>query len=63
MVCRFRDVSECRIIVADIGRVWVHGSSDDMRVARELIQTLNQEGHKNTFESAVTALENERGEH
>ena len=63
MVSRIRDATDCRIIVADNGRVWVHGDADNMKVARELIQTLNQEGHKNTFESAVEALENERGEH
>ena len=63
MVSRIRDITDCRIIVGDNGRVWVHGSGDDMRVTRELIQTLNEDGHKNTFESAVEALENERGEH
>ena len=35
MVSRIRDVTDCRIIVGDNGRVWVHGSSDDMRVACE----------------------------
>ena len=63
MVSRIRDVTDCRIIVGDNGRVWIHGMQNDMHVARQLIQTLNQEGHKNTFESAVKALENERGEH
>ncbi|MED5496862.1 MAG: KH domain-containing protein, partial [Candidatus Thermoplasmatota archaeon] len=60
---RIRDATNCRIIVGDNGRVWIHGDAADMHVARQLIQTLNEEGHKNTFEGAVIALENERGEH
>ena len=60
---RIRDVTNCRIIVGDNGRVWIHGDAEDMLASRQLIQTLQQEGHKNTFETAVLALENERGEH
>ena len=60
---RIRDATNCRIIVGDNGRVWIHGDAEAMHVARQLIQTLNEEGHKKTFESAVKALENERGEH
>ena len=60
---RIRDATNCRIIVGDNGRVWIHGDAEAMHVARQLIQTLNEEGHKNTFESAVEALENERGGH
>ena len=63
MLSRIRDATNCRIIVGDNGRVWIHGDASDMQVARHLIQTLNEEGHKNTFEGAVEALENERGEH
>lgn len=63
MLSRIRDATNCRIIVGDNGRVWIHGDAADMHVARQLIQTLNEEGHKNTFEGAVEALENERGEH
>ena len=41
-----------------------YGFSDaaDMNVARQLIQTLNEEDI-NTFQGAAEALENERGEH
>ena len=60
---RIRDATDCRIIVGDNGRVWIHGDAEAMHVARQLIQTLNEEGHKKTFESAVEALENKRGEH
>ena len=60
---RIRDATNCRIIVGDNGRVWIHGDAEDMLASRQLIQTLQQEGHKNTFETAVLALENERGEH
>ena len=60
---RIRDVTNCRIIVGDNGRVWIHGDAEDMLASRQLIQTLQQEGHKDTFETAVLALENERGEH
>ncbi|MBJ13838.1 MAG: hypothetical protein CMB70_00510 [Euryarchaeota archaeon] len=60
---RIRDATDCRIIVGDNGRVWIHGDTEAMHVARQLILTLNQEGHKNTFQGAVEALENERGEH
>ena len=60
---RIRDATDCRIIVGDNGRVWIHGDAEAMHVARQLIQTLNEEGHKKTFQSAVEALENERGEH
>ncbi len=63
MLSRIRDATNCRIIVGDNGRVWIHGDAADMHVARQLVQTLNEEGHKNTFEGAVEALENERGEH
>tara|TARA_Y100000589_G_scaffold92448_1_gene87265 strand:- start:81 stop:767 length:687 start_codon:yes stop_codon:yes gene_type:complete len=60
---RIRDATDCRIIVGDNGRVWIHGDTEAMHVARQLILTLNQEGHKKTFQGAVEALENERGEH
>ena len=60
---RIRDATDCRMIVGDNGRVWIHGDAEAMHVARQLIQTLNEEGHKKTFQSAVEALENERGEH
>ena len=60
---RIRDATDCRIIVGDNGRVWIHGDAEAMHVARQLIQTLNEEGHKKTFQRAVEALESERGEH
>ena len=59
---RIRDATNCRIIVGDNGRVWIHGDSKDMLATRQLIQALQQEGHKDTFETAVLALEDERGE-
>ena len=59
---RIRDATNCRIIVGDNGRVWIHGDSEDMLASRQVIQTLQQEGHKDTFETAVLALEGERGE-
>ena len=62
MISRIRDLTDCRIIVADNGRVWVHGDADNMFAARELIQTLVDEGHMNNFEDAVHALEQQRGE-
>ena len=62
MVSRIRDLTDCRIIVADNGRVWVHGDADNMFTARGLIQTLVDEGHMNNFEDAVHALEQQRGE-
>ncbi len=62
MLSRIRDVTNCRIIVGDNGRVWIHGDAADMHVARQFIQTLKEDGHKNTFEVAVEALKNERGE-
>ena len=63
ILSRIRDATDCRIIVGDNGRVWIHGDAKAMHVARQLIQTLNEEGHKKTFQRAVEALENERGEH
>ena len=63
ILSRIRDATDCRIIVGDNGRVWIHGDAEAMHVARQLIQTLNEEGHKKTFQRAVEALENERGEH
>jgi exosome complex component RRP4 len=61
-VSKIRDLTDCRVIVADNGRVWVHGDADNMFTARELIQTLVDEGHMNNFEDAVHALEQQRGE-
>jgi exosome complex component RRP4 len=54
---RLREVSDCRIIVGENGKVWVDGDAHGTAWARQAIQLIQESGHKNTFEAELSALE------
>ena len=58
---QLKEVSDCRIIVAENGRVWVDGDSDGIAFMRTILDLVRNEGHKATFGASLEALiENRR---
>ena len=54
---RLKNVSDCRIIVGQNGKVWVDGDADGIAWARKAIQIAQDCGHKNTFDAEISAHE------
>ena len=50
---RMKDVSDCRIIVGENGRVWVDGSDDGIAWVREALRIAKEHGHKDNFKSIM----------
>ncbi len=58
---QLKEVSDCRIIVAENGRVWVDGDSDGITFMRTILDLVRNEGHMATFGASLEALiENRR---
>jgi exosome complex component RRP4 len=55
---RLRDLCDSRIMVGENGRVWVDGSSNGIRWAREAIQAISQRGHNGDIDEILNDLEN-----
>jgi len=55
-----KEVSDCRIIVAENGRIWIDGDSDGISFMRNIIDLVRNDGHKATFNDSINALINER---
>ncbi len=55
-----KDVSDCRIIVGENGRVWVDGDDDGIAFMRNVLDLVRNEGHKNTFTASLEAMIEER---
>ena len=55
-----KEVSDCRIIVAENGRVWIDGDSDGISFMRTVLELVRNDGHKATFSELLDALINER---
>ena len=51
-----KEVSDCRIIVAENGRVWVDGDADGITFMRAVLDLVRNEGHKATFNASLEAL-------
>ena len=57
---QLKEVSDCRIIVAENGRVWVDGDSDGISFMRTVLELVRNEGHMATFNASLEALIEER---
>mgnify|MGYP001371399211 CR=1 FL=1 len=57
---QLKEVSDCRIIVAENGRVWVDGDSDGITFMRTVLELVRNEGHMATFNASLEALIEER---
>ena len=57
---QLKEVSDCRIIVAENGRVWVDGDSDGISFMRTVLELVRNEGHMATFDASLEALIEER---
>jgi exosome complex component RRP4 len=51
-----KTASECRIIVAENGRVWVDGSAAGIRLAREAIAVVTKTGHREGLTSRLSEV-------
>ena len=50
---RLKDVSDCRIIVGENGRVWIDGDDDGISWTRQALEIAKQHGHKADFASIL----------
>ena len=57
---QLKEVSDCRIIVAENGRVWVDGDSDGIAFMRGVIDLVKNHGHMSNFDESLDDLLNER---
>lgn len=57
---QLKEVCDCRIIVAENGRVWVDGDSDGIAFMRTVLDLMRNDGHKATFNESLDELINQR---
>jgi len=55
-----KEVSDCRIIVADNGRMWVDGSPENISMVRDAIDLLRSSGHMNNVTNVISQFVEER---
>lgn len=55
-----KEVSDCRIIVADNGRMWVDGSPENISMVRDAIDLLRSSGHMNNVTDVISQFVEER---
>ena len=55
-----KEVSDCRIIVADNGRMWVDGSPENISMVRDAIDLLRSSGHMNNVKNVISQFVEER---
>ena len=48
-----KEASDCRIIVAENGRVWVDGGDDGVELVRSVIEMIQDSGHKVITENQI----------
>lgn len=53
---QLRDMSDCRIMVGENGRVWVDGDNNGIAWSRNAIQRVASEGHKTNFDALMAEL-------
>ena len=53
-----KEASDCRIIVAENGRVWVDGDAVGISWMREVLELVRNEGHMANFDASLEALMN-----
>ena len=54
---RMKDVSDCRIIVGENGRVWIDGSEQGISWTREALNIAKKHGHKTDFDKLMSQHE------
>ena len=57
---KLKEVSDCRIIVAENGRVWVDGDSEGISFMRNVFELVRNDGHKAEFNASLDAMMNQR---
>ena len=55
-----KDFTDCRILVAENGRVWIDGDSDAVSVAKDCIELIKSEGHLDGFKERFSKYIEER---
>lgn len=55
-----KEVSDCRIIVADNGRMWVDGSPENISMVRDAIDLLRSSGHMSNVTDVISQFVEER---
>ena len=55
-----KDFTDCRILVAENGRVWIDGDSDAVSIAKDCIELIKSEGHLDGFEERFSKYIEER---
>lgn len=55
-----KEISDCRIIVAENGRVWIDGDSEGISFMRSVLELVRDDGHKATFSESLDSLIQER---
>ena len=55
-----KEISDCRIIVGDNGRIWVDGDSANITIARDGIDLIKSMGHESNVLSSIKNFANER---
>lgn len=55
-----KEVSDCRIIVADNGRMWVDGSPENISMVRDAIDLLKSSGHMSNVTDVISQFVEER---
>ena len=55
-----KEVSDCRIIIAENGRVWVDGNPSGVSFMRAVLELVRNDGHKATFDETLESLIEQR---
>ncbi len=55
-----KEVSDCRIIIAENGRVWVDGNPGGVSFMRAVLELVRNDGHKATFDETLESLIEQR---
>ncbi len=55
-----KEASDCRIIVADNGRMWVDGSPENISMVRDAIDLLKSSGHMSNVTDVISQFVEER---
>ena len=50
---RMKDISDCRIIIGENGRIWIDGDDTGISWTRDAIQLARLHGHKGNFDSIL----------
>ena len=57
---KLKDASDCRIIVAENGRVWIDGEGDGISFVRSIIEKTRNSGHNSRFTENILEIIEER---